>query len=406
MKVLLSAYSCLPGRGSEPGAGWAWTYAATRDHDVWLLTHTANAAVLEPLRAAHPELAARLHPVYLHLDARIERWRRGGPQRFLYYVGWQLLLARRTARTLHARIGFDVAHHVTYASDWLPAGVASNPGLPFVWGPVGGASTLGSPRLWLRLGARAFVAELTRAVALTVLRLTAGRMNARRSSVLLAQNRDVARAFAAIASDVLVEPHVALTAESFPPHIPRDRRTGGAPPTAVYAGRLLAWKGVTLALAALRRPEANGWHLEVYGDGPERARLERLVRRWDLAERVRLCGQRPRAEVGAALARADVLLFPSLHEAAGWVVAEAVAAGCPVVAFDQAGPATLLGRDDGVLVDPCGDVVAGLAAALDLARGLEPPRPHWTADRLPDVIAEVYRRAVGTSSPAAAEVAA
>jgi glycosyltransferase involved in cell wall biosynthesis len=38
---------------------------------------------------------------------------------------------------------------------------------------------------------------------------------------------------------------------------------------------------------------------------------------------------------------ADVLLFPSMHEDAGWVVAEATSCGLPVAALDRGGPPTL-----------------------------------------------------------------
>src|SRR6478752_1764562 len=114
MKVLIGAYSCIPGLGSEPGAGWAWTFAATRDHEVWLITHAANATVLEPLRSASARLAGRLHPEYVHLGGRLERLRRMGPLRFLYYAAWQLGPCRQAARRLHDEVGFDVCHHVTY----------------------------------------------------------------------------------------------------------------------------------------------------------------------------------------------------------------------------------------------------------------------------------------------------
>src|SRR5690349_21338022 len=121
MKVLIGAYSCIPGHGSEPGAGWNWTFAATRDHEVWLITHSANAGVLEPLRVASNRLSERLHPEYVHLGGRFERLRRMGPLRFLYYFAWQVSACRRAARRLHEHVGFDVCHHVTYASDALPA---------------------------------------------------------------------------------------------------------------------------------------------------------------------------------------------------------------------------------------------------------------------------------------------
>ena len=143
----------------------------------------------------------------------------------------------------------------------------------------------------------------------------------------------------------------------------------------------------------MRRPEASAWRLDLYGDGPERGRLECLAARWGIADRVRFLGHRPRAEVGLALSRADVLLFPSTHDAAGWSVAEAIAAGCPVLCLDRGGPATLVGATDGILVDPTGDVVTDLAVALDRVHGLQPQRDQWLADRLPDFISEIYERA-------------
>ena len=59
MKVLLSAYSCDPGKGSEPGVGWNSVLQAARFHDVWVLTHNegregiAAAVAKEPLPNVH-----------------------------------------------------------------------------------------------------------------------------------------------------------------------------------------------------------------------------------------------------------------------------------------------------------------------------------------------------------------
>ncbi len=400
MRVLISAYSCWPRQGSEPGAGWAWTAAATRDHEVWLLTHTGNAPAIDALRAADPRLAARLHPVYRHNPRALQWLRRAGPLRFLYYIAWQLGTCRRTARALHARLEFHVAHHVTFAADWAPAGVAAVPGLPFVWGPVGGSASRGSLLLWVRLGWPVLLSELLRAALLIPLRCIVGRSLARRAAVVVGQNEDVAEAFDPV--PVVIEPHVAL--ESLD-HSPSARPAEEAP-RAIWAGRLLGWKGLRLALAALRRPEAADWQLDIYGDGPERRRLERLTGKWGLGARVRFHGRRSRVEVRQAMARAAVMLFPSVHDAAGWSVAEALDAGCPVVALRAAGPATLVAPGHGVLVEPRGDVVAGLARALHSARGLRPDGVRWRADRLPDLITDLYRRAVGDveSPPVPAQV--
>ena len=200
----MGAYACEPGRGSEAGAGWEWSRAAARGHEVWVLTHATNEEPVTRALLAEPALAGWLHPVFLRNPRWVRPLRRRGPSRFLYYVYWQLVTSRRAARRLHETVGFDVAHHVTYASDWLPVGVSHLRQVPFVWGPVGGASTIGDMRLASRLGPRTLLSELTRTALLTLARSTGGRSSARRAALVLGQNTDVQRAFSRV--PVTVEP--------------------------------------------------------------------------------------------------------------------------------------------------------------------------------------------------------
>jgi glycosyltransferase involved in cell wall biosynthesis len=95
-----------------------------------------------------------------------------------------------------------------------------------------------------------------------------------------------------------------------------------------------------LALLALR--ELPEWNLLMVGSGPDRERLRRLARRWHLDGRARFIDRLPRAQLLRLMRDdADVLIFPSLREDAGWVVAEALACGLPVVCLDRGGPPIL-----------------------------------------------------------------
>lgn len=106
----------------------------------------------------------------------------------------------------------------------------------------------------------------------------------------------------------------------------------GDEPLLLSVGRLRRQKGHDIALRAFaiisgRMPSAR---LLVAGDGPERKRLERLVRRLGLEGRACFIGQR--RDVPELLAAADCVLMPSRYEGFGLAVAEAMAAGRPVVA--------------------------------------------------------------------------
>jgi glycosyltransferase involved in cell wall biosynthesis len=234
---------------------------------------------------------------------------------------------------------------------------------------------------------------LVRELATRAARSLFGRFTARRAAVLLAQNHDVARAFAG-ARQVDVEPNTAIRRQDLPVcRQSHPERPAGQPRRAVFLGRLVALKGPRLAIAVLARPEAAAWSLDFYGGGRQLASLRRYAERCGVADRVTFKGQRPRTEAMAALCSADALLFPSMHDQAPWAVAEALSLGCPVVCLDRGGPAVLVGPGEGVKVQVGKTVVDELARALAELDGRVVPMGRWTEDRLPDRLIGWYRQA-------------
>jgi glycosyltransferase involved in cell wall biosynthesis len=137
----------------------------------------------------------------------------------------------------------------------------------------------------------------------------------------------------------------------------------------MFAGRLIGWKGVALAIRAISQLPA--WRLLVCGKGPDEGRLRRLVSDLDLEDRVTFTGWLPRSEVLRLMREeAGVFLFPSLHDEAGWVVVEALMAELPTVCLGRGGPPLLINRH-GIAVSAAGSpsaVVARLARALEEVR--------------------------------------
>jgi glycosyltransferase involved in cell wall biosynthesis len=206
----------------------------------------------------------------------------------------------------------------------------------------------------------------------------------------LAQNPDVARRFAG-AARVVVEPHIALSGVT-PLMGPRRPPDGGR--RALFVGRVVGWKGPRLAIAALAEDAASVWTLDIIGDGPDTPGCRSLIARLGLDSRVRLRGTLPRSRVLEEFQAADCLLLPSLHDSAGWVVAEALALGVPVVCLDRGGPGYLVGEGQGRKVPATRGVVRNLAAALCEVPGRFTPEHRWNADRLPDLLDAWYGQVV------------
>ncbi len=119
---------------------------------------------------------------------------------------------------------------------------------------------------------------------------------------------------------------------------------------ALLASRLAPEKGIDVAIEACI---AAGRRLLVAGDGPERERLQRLAGRAPEGQ-IELLGAVSRSQLAQLRAGAALALSPSRSEETfGIAVAEAMAAGLPVIASDLGAPAELLPPE--ALV-PAGDV--------------------------------------------------
>ena len=132
----------------------------------------------------------------------------------------------------------------------------------------------------------------------------------------------------------------------------------------ITVGRLVPWKYVDGLIEALVRCADAG--LVIIGDGPERFRLEELVRSLGLSERVYFAGQRSQEETSALMSACDLFALNSSYEGFPHVVLEAMAAGLPVVATAVGGtPEIVRDGSNGVLIPPAnGDRLA--QAVMDL----------------------------------------
>ena len=117
----------------------------------------------------------------------------------------------------------------------------------------------------------------------------------------------------------------------------------------VFVGRLEPLKGVDVILRAFARLTADGRHpaarLLVLGEDSgagECARLQRLVSKLGLSERVEFLGSIPQCRLPTYYAAAEACLIPSYSESFGLVGLEAQACGTAVIASNVAGLASIV----------------------------------------------------------------
>jgi len=140
----------------------------------------------------------------------------------------------------------------------------------------------------------------------------------------------------------------------------------------LYLGRLDRQKGVDILISAVSHARGAIDRFLIVGDGPDRARLEKLTRRLRLNDRVHFAGRLASAAVPEALAASDVLLFATRRaEGLPMILLEAAAAGLPLIVTRNAAV------PDDVEKSPKVKIVPGEPRAFALAL-----RGHsWDLDR-------------------------
>ena len=150
----------------------------------------------------------------------------------------------------------------------------------------------------------------------------------------------------------------------------------------LVTGRLAADKRQARLVEAMlvlaqRRPIA----LVCLGDGPERPRLERLAR--GLPQATFLSFTKDRAEYAGILASVDALVHGSLCETFGFVIAETLCSGTPVVVPNAGGAAALVNAD-------CAEIYESESSASQIAEHID-----RLLNRDPRALSEAAVRAAG-----------
>ena len=359
MRVLLSAFACAPGFGSEPNVGWEIVKQVAKQHQVWVLTYPANRPYIEK-RLSKSDFS-NVEFIYIDLTFPLEAcaWKSGFHQ--IYYALWQLK-ALQVARDLHRKIRFEIAHHVTYVNSWIAPGIGGL-GIPFIWNAGTKATT---PWQFLRVMTwNEGMKELVRNLAIGISGWVSQKIVKKNVKHILtsspAKDWD---------SSLPVVPFIIgglsttdlRTLRSIPLRTKNPLRIASI-------GYFRGLKGFSLGLKAFAQflnsyPNTEYW---LIGSGPEEVYLRSLAKEKQLEERVRFISFQTRKKLFQLLGEIDILLHPSLHDQFSYVILEAMAAGRPVICLDVGGPALLVEEDFGYKIAPTNPV----KVVKDIANALE-----------------------------------
>lgn len=132
----------------------------------------------------------------------------------------------------------------------------------------------------------------------------------------------------------------------------KDKKTKNNSFNFVSTGGLIERKGMNLLIEAfnIAFKGNNEVKLYIYGEGPERNKLEKLIREYQLAGQIYLMGLVDRKEIANKMSESDCFILVSRLETFGVVYIEAMAMGLPVIATRCGGPEDFVNKENGILI--------------------------------------------------------
>lgn len=345
-RILISAYSCSPYKGSEPSVGWNWVKYLSAEYEIWCITRKLNKSAIERWLAEN-DFSLLTHFIYVDFPFCRRVFPENTTGERLYYVLWHIL-EFFVICVLSKKVEFDLLHHLTWNSFKFPGflWLLRN---RFAWGPLGGGELI--PAEFEKfLGWRGRLFERSRELLTIRARDSVLVKSAlKKASLVFVANESTERQLPIHSSVHFIRE--LETAVVWNDHIECIDYRKKDVIEILWIGVMVARKGLPILLTALSRlTKKISFHLTVVGDGPQKSRWASLARDLDLEGAVDFVGWVRHEEVEAYYRGSDIFVFTSLRDTSGNVILEAMTYGLPIVAFHHHGVSEILTDETAMLI--------------------------------------------------------
>lgn len=376
--AVLSSYNIHPEMGSENEVGWRFTKLyVDMGYKVIVLTGSLVAAEWEELPSdyrQHIQLKRVDIRILLRIGAKLKI-----PTQLSYYY-WQIKLGLLVKKLVPVG-DVVVCQHIT----WVKASAPNflwRIGAPYIWGPIGGLERI--PKSLLKQhSVKSRLREWVRDLIVVMSQFDPFvKLTAKKADKIIAVNQqtsDELVRFFDVSQKVHIIPAIGVgdiwgELEDQPRQLDE---AGELDLNLVTVARLIEWKGFDVLFEALRHLE-RPWTLKIFGDGPDKVRVNELAEDLVKQGKVKFLGNCARAEVMSAMAGADCMALCSLRDSGGGVYVEAAQLGVPCLAVALGGPQSFLEEiSNAILIEVKGksreEVINDVRSALE---GISKSKKH------------------------------
>lgn len=337
LKILINAYACSPGMGSEPGMAWNWVSNLAKFCELYIIT---EGEFREKIEEVVPTLehGKNMHFYYNPVtdETRKMCWNQGDWRFYKYYREWQwktYIMAKEICSSEH----IDVLHQLNMIGFREPGylwKLSKENGVPFVWGPVDakdkfpvtyldGASI--KTNLFMRL--KNFLTGIQLRYSGRVLKA------ARQASVIFSASSNSQRSFKKY---MRIDSPLLNETGCYVQEHPITDKSQNETFDVLWVGKMDFRKQLALALQTMAAIGDNKFRLHIVGGG-DAAFYQQMAEGLGIADQCVWHGAVSHDEVQKLMQASDIFFFTSVAEGTPHVVLEAIGNNLPVVCFDTCG---------------------------------------------------------------------
>ena len=345
LKVLINAYACSPGMGSEPGMAWNWVKNLAKFCELYIIT---EGEFRERIEAVVPTLeqGANMHFYYNPVSDEIRKmcWNQGDWRFYKYYRQWQWK-TYLIAKDICEKERIDVLHQLNMIGFREPGylwKLSKENGVPFVWGPIGGLKQF--PTAYLKEAGLKMQLFMRLKNFLNIWQLKHEKRvdeALKTAKLLISSIPDSYRAlkkYKGLESIVIPETGCFLSEDISTSRFDTEEFH------IMWVGKFDFRKQLPLALQAVALAKNPKLKLDVYGSGSvgQVEMAKRMGEELGISQQVIWYGNQKNDVVMEAMRKAQLFFFTSVNEDTSTVVLEAVSNRLPVVCFDACGMSAVI----------------------------------------------------------------
>ena len=350
MKILINAYACSPGMGSEPGMAWNWVSNLAKFCELYIITEGEFRDRIEEV-VPTLEQGKNMHFYYNPVSEEIRKmcWNQGDWRFYKYYKEWQWK-TYLMAKDICKQEKMDVLHQLNMIGFREPGylwKLSQENGVPFVWGPVDAKDKFPvayldgaglKTKLFMRL--KNFLTGIQLRHSKRVL------LAAHQASVIFSASSNSQRSFKKymnIDSPLLNETGCYIEESSWTSktdgeieNLPIKDKSSKETFDVLWVGKMDFRKQLALALKSIAECAQLQMRLHIVGGGNAEP-YQKLASELGIENQCVWHGAVSHEEVQKLMQESDVFFFTSVAEGTPHVVLESIGNHLPVVCFDTCG---------------------------------------------------------------------